>query len=375
MEEFNQIDVDIKNIKLQSALKKISEAAIRNKDLNEFYKEINSVISALFSNLGFLLIVNEKKKQKVPILIDPDNIYTKYRHDFFNIHKNIINCKKDNFIEKTQFIKEECKIDVTRNGKKLHIIAVPLINKIGENIGSFFSFSYNFGYVYDKVDKESFEMAATNVSMGIERLLTESELKESYDKLLMAKEALVFILANALEIRDPYTAGHQRRVCELACEIAKKLRLEDESFLQRIRLAATIHDIGKIYVPSEILTKPGKLKTLEKEIIYLHPEVGFNLLNKEGFLTDIAKIVYQHHERIDGSGYPNGIKGEEICMEAKVIAVADTVEAMNSFRPYREALGIFAAIDEIKKNAGKIYDEEIVKICVELIEEEGFLFS
>ncbi|MCW9088727.1 MAG: PAS domain S-box protein [Gammaproteobacteria bacterium] len=181
-------------------------------------------------------------------------------------------------------------------------------------------------------------------------------------------------LATAVEKRDPYTAGHQRRVAELAAAIAGEMGLEKERILG-IRLGGTIHDIGKIYIPAEILNRPGKLTETEFGLIKSHTQVGYEIIKDVEFPWPVAEMVYQHHERLDGSGYPQGLKGDEITLEARILAVADVVEAITSHRPYRTALGIEVGLEEIRKNRGKFYDPEAVDACLRLFEEERFAWD
>jgi putative nucleotidyltransferase with HDIG domain len=177
-----------------------------------------------------------------------------------------------------------------------------------------------------------------------------------------------------VESRDPYTAGHQRRVAKLAVAIAEKLGLSEEK-IEFIRMGSLIHDIGKIYIPASILTKPSRLGDLEFAMMKTHPTVGYKILNKVNFIPVIVDIVYQHHERIDGSGYPLGISGDKIFLESRIVAVADTVEAMASNRPYRPARGIAFALEEIKKQRGSLLDTKVVDACLDLFEKQGFEFK
>ena len=176
-----------------------------------------------------------------------------------------------------------------------------------------------------------------------------------------------------MEKRDPYTAGHQRRVAILAAAIGREMAL-DEDRIAGVHFAAIIHDIGKICVPAEILSRPGRLKPIEMEIIKSHCQVGHDIVQGVEFPWPVAKIILQHHERLDGSGYPQGLKGDEIILEAKIVTVADVVEAMSSHRPYRPAVGIDAAVTEISCNRGKYYDPQVVDACLRLINEKGFMF-
>ncbi|MEA1970539.1 MAG: HD domain-containing protein [Thermodesulfobacteriota bacterium] len=194
---------------------------------------------------------------------------------------------------------------------------------------------------------------------------------KSAENLMKSMEETINALASALEMRDPYTAGHQKRVAQLAEAIAGEMnRPYDE--VRGIRLAALIHDIGKIRVPSEILSKPGKLMENEFGLIKTHPQIGYDIVKKIEFPWPIADIIYQHHERLDGSGYPRGLKGDEIILQARIIAVADVVEAMSSHRPYRAALGIGKALAELTENRGILYDPDAVDACLKLFREKGF---
>jgi PAS domain S-box-containing protein len=180
---------------------------------------------------------------------------------------------------------------------------------------------------------------------------------------------LVVAISTALEHRDAYTAGHQNKVSYLAKAIAQELNLSPNQ-VQWVELAAQVHDIGKIGIPIEILTKPTKLSELEYELMKTHAEAGYDILKGIHFPCPIAEIVWQHHERLDGSGYPRGLKGDKITLEAKIIAVADTVDAMSSHRPYRPALGINAALDEIHKFSGVLFDTDVVNACQKLFLEK-----
>lgn len=202
----------------------------------------------------------------------------------------------------------------------------------------------------------------------------EARLEETLGKLRKAFGASISILDKMVGIKDPYTGGHQKRVAELARAIATEMKLEPEK-IDGLRLAAQIHDIGKIIVPAEILSKPGPLSESEWGLVKNHVIIGYELLKDIDFPWPVVEIVYQHHERMDGSGYPRGLKGEEIMVEARILAVADVVEAMSSFRPYREAHSIEEAISEIKINRGRLYDEKVVDVCLDLLQQKGFQFG
>jgi PAS domain S-box-containing protein/putative nucleotidyltransferase with HDIG domain len=202
---------------------------------------------------------------------------------------------------------------------------------------------------------------------------TEEELIQSYKRLKQAMDGTVQAMAFTIETRDPYTAGHQRRVTQLACALAEKMALP-EDVIAGVRMAGDLHDIGKIYVPAEILSKPGKLSEAEYNIIKTHSQVGYDILKTIEFPWPIADIVLQHHERINGSGYPAGLRGKKILLEARILAVADVIEAMATHRPYRPALSIEDALEEISENRGKLYDPKVVDACLEIFK-EGFAFE
>lgn len=176
-----------------------------------------------------------------------------------------------------------------------------------------------------------------------------------------------------VEKRDPYTSGHQNRVSQLCVAIASEMGLSEEQ-IEGIKLGSTIHDIGKIYIPAEILNRPGKLTNAEFEIIKTHPAVGYDIIKDVDFPWPIASMVRQHHERLDGSGYPDGLSGDAIVIEAQIIAVADVVEAIASHRPYRAALGIHVSLDEIRKHRNVFFNPDVVDACLKLIEGDGFKF-
>jgi PAS domain S-box-containing protein len=202
----------------------------------------------------------------------------------------------------------------------------------------------------------------------------EHERQESLDRLRKSLGATVRAMSLTVETRDPYTAGHQRRVADLAYAIAMEMKL-DENLSDGLRMAGAIHDLGKLSIPAEILTKPTKLTHIEFEIVKTHSQAGYDILKDIDFPWPIARIVLEHHERINGSGYPRHLKKDEILLESKILTVADVVEAMASHRPYRPSLGIAPALQEIAKNKEILYDADIVNICLKLFEEKRFRFE
>jgi putative nucleotidyltransferase with HDIG domain len=204
-----------------------------------------------------------------------------------------------------------------------------------------------------------------------ERKKAEEEHKQSFTRMRKALGATVQAISITVEMKDPYTSGHQRRVSDLARAIAKEMGLSEER-QDFIRTASTIHDIGKIAIPSEILSKPTKLTDLEFSLIKTHAQAGYDILKDIEFPWPVADVILQHHERMDGSGYPQGLKGDDILLEARILAVADVVEAIASHRPYRPALGIDLALEEISRNKGIIYDADTVDACLKLFREKSY---
>ncbi len=206
-----------------------------------------------------------------------------------------------------------------------------------------------------------------------DRKKAEVELKKTLKNLRKALGTIIQVLVSAVETRDPYTAGHQVRTADLARSIAMELKLSGEQ-VEGIRMAGSIHDIGKLSVPAEILSKPTKLTDIEYALIKEHPRRGYELLRDVESPWPLAQIVLQHHERLDGSGYPEGRKGDEIILEARIMAVADVVEAMASHRPYRPGLGLKAALEEISRNRSRLYDAAVVDACLSLFHERNYQF-
>lgn len=224
-----------------------------------------------------------------------------------------------------------------------------------------------------------FESLAKEIGFGLRAIDRQQQLDDQIhekekiqERLAAALRSTIEAMARTMEWRDPYTAGHQKRVASIATAIANKLNWSNEA-TQALYMAAMVHDIGKVAVPSEILTKPTHLTDLEMKMVQEHPETGFQILKDIPFPWPIAEMVHQHHERLDGSGYPKGLKGSEICQEARVLAVADTIEAIATHRPYRPARGLLAAMDEIRAEAGTKLDTEVVNAAFELLKDGNAL--
>jgi PAS domain S-box-containing protein/putative nucleotidyltransferase with HDIG domain len=235
---------------------------------------------------------------------------------------------------------------VTAEGKHLLVTAIPIFDEEKRPVGA------------------------------VETVSDITEIKQSQKKQEKTVCAIIQTISKIMAARDPYTAGHQLRVSQLAAKIAQELKLPQDE-MEGVRMAALIHDIGKIGIPIEILISPAKLADAEYAMIKKHPQIGYDILKNIDFPypVPVAQIVLQHQERLNGSGYPNRLKSEAILLEARIIAVADTVEAMSSHRPYRPALGIDAALGEIVKKKGILYDPQVVAACIRLFKEKGFKFK
>jgi putative nucleotidyltransferase with HDIG domain len=224
--------------------------------------------------------------------------------------------------------------------------------------------------------RRELEIANRSYRRNLEQMVDErtNSLKRSMTQLENAMNGIVRAIAHTVETRDPYTAGHQRRVADLAAAIAAEVGFERDK-VEAVRVAALIHDLGKISVPAEILSKPSRLTVNEFNLIKEHPQVGYDILKDIEFPWEIATMVYQHHEKLDGSGYPLGVAGDDLLPESRVLTVADIVEAMASHRPYRPGLGIDIALGEIDKNKGKLYDPDVAAACRALFNEKRFTFE
>jgi PAS domain S-box-containing protein len=260
---------------------------------------------------------------------------------------------------------------ITKNGDKVPVedSAAPMINEKGELTGAVMVFR---DITWRKEAEEAIKMAFNSLEARVQE--QTAELRTSFDMLGRAMEGTIQALATMVEARDRYTAGHQVRVADLACMIARQMGVT-ESRIPIIRIAALIHDVGKVCVPTEILNKPAPLSPIEFEIVKQHPKAAYDVLSKIEFPWAIADIVLQHHERLDGSGYPSGLRGDQIHLEAQIIGVADVVEAMSSHRPYRAAVGTEQGLEEISKGKGTRFNPAIVDACVHVFHQGEFKFK
>jgi HD-GYP domain-containing protein (c-di-GMP phosphodiesterase class II) len=232
----------------------------------------------------------------------------------------------------------------------------------------------SYTMVEQQVRERTTELQVTNTQLTAEiaeRKGAEKKLEYTLESLRKSMSTTIQVMVSTVEVRDPYTAGHQLKSANLARAIATEMGLPPEK-IEGIRMAGSIHDLGKISIPAEILSKPTKLSEIEFSLIKEHARRGFEMLKDVESPWPLAEIVYQHHERMDGSGYPRNLKGDEICLEARILTVADVVEAMASHRPYRPGLGIDSALAEIKQNRGIFYDDSVADACLRLFREKGF---
>jgi putative nucleotidyltransferase with HDIG domain len=259
------------------------------------------------------------------------------------------------------------------------VLALPLISN-GGTFGALTIFSEDAD-AFQQEDVNHLMDLGGNLVYGIVALHTrtarqraEVEVKKNLNKLKKTLGAIIQVLEKTVEVRDPYTAGHQRRVADLARSISAEMGFSQDR-IDGIRIAGIIHDIGKIYVPAEILSKPRRLTTYEFNLVKTHSQVGYDILKTIDFPWPVARIVLQHHERLNGSGYPNKLMHDNILIEARILGVSDVVEAMASHRPYRPALGLDAALKEVSDHKGSLYDPEVVEICTRLFREKLFDFE
>lgn len=257
-------------------------------------------------------------------------------------------------------------------------VAVPIPLEDGDLSGALTIYA-TIPRAFGEVELSLFKSLASDLGYGLvalsRKFALDNEIREresAQGKLATALRATIEAMSKTMEWRDPYTAGHQKRVAEISVAIAKKLDWDDER-IKGLYMAAMVHDIGKVAVPSEILSKPSRLTDLEMSLVREHVEVGYQILKDIPFNWPIAEMVYQHHERLNGSGYPRHLKGNEICQEARILAVADTFEAMSSHRPYRPGKGVKATLEQIKAESGTLLDQDIVQALLTLVQEKGFM--
>lgn len=265
----------------------------------------------------------------------------------------------------------DCRNEVLERGFK-SCVTLPLANEHGA-MGVLAIYAAE-RQAFDEDEVRLLQEMAEDLAYGIHALRLRSERERFLVRLQSSMESTIQALASTVEMRDPYTAGHQRRVAELARAVAREMGCPEES-VNALYLAGVVHDIGKIAIPAEILSKPGSLSRVQLELVRTHAEASYDILKGIEFPWPIAEIVHQHHERLDGSGYPNGLSGDSILKESRILAVCDVVEAMTTHRPYRPGLGLTSALAEIQRGRGSLYDPDVVDVCTRLLVEGHFSFD
>ncbi|MDP2914336.1 MAG: PAS domain S-box protein [Candidatus Aminicenantes bacterium] len=283
--------------------------------------------------------LEEIKNQSIRSIVHPDDI-----ERVLKIHKGRLNGNK---------VPGRCEFKGIRKDGSLFYLEVDVVTlkEAGKNVGT-------RSYLWDISDRKR----------------TEVEVQETMQKQRKTLNGTINAIALTVEARDPFTSGHQRRVADLARTIATEMGLPKDQ-IEGVRSAGLIHDLGKIGVPADLLSKPSKLSKTEFELIKMHPQIAFDILKDIEFPWPIASIIYQHHERMNGSGYPQGLSDGSILLEARILAVADVVEAMSSHRPYRPSLGLKNTLDEISINKGILYDPAVVDTCLKLFKEKKYAFK
>lgn len=351
--------------KEHSTLLKMGQEMIYNliseKDFSSKLKQILALIAKILPNDGSDISLLENNKLEVVTIygykgITIQNMVKNLRFDVgdYPLEQEVIKHKKPIIISDTSKDSRWRKIPQLEWIRS--VVKIPFIFE-GRVIGTLGIVSKkNNAFNQDSIAK--IENFANSLAIAL-------NIFQNYQHLQKMRNEIIVIIGKLVEIRDPYTFGHQKEVSRVAQAIAQKMNLP-ENIREAIRIASLVHDIGKATVPSEILSKPGRITKIEYDLIKEHPKTGYELLKNISFLHPIAEIVYQHHEKINGTGYPRGLKGDQIMLEARIICVADVLEAMTSNRPYRPALGLRTAEEELTKNKGILYDPEVVEACLKV---------
>jgi PAS domain S-box-containing protein/putative nucleotidyltransferase with HDIG domain len=361
--------------RIRTVLYKISSEVNTNGDLDRLFGFIKDILGTIIDTRNFYIALRAKGEQAVSLVYFVDE-----RDDFKSLPpgKTLTSYVIEN--NRSLLVTENDARQMLQSGK-IEVIETPAKVWLGvplrlkhDVIGALVVQNYEDSLVYTRKDLEILEFVAERLAAAIERRRVDEEVKKHIQGLKKTSTSIIFTMAKILELRDPYTAGHQQRVARLACAIAREMRLTEEE-VDGIFLAALIHDIGKIYVPAEILNRPAKLNETEMDLVRTHPNIGYDIVKEIDFSQPVDRIVVQHHERIDGSGYPNGIDGNDIIMQARILAVADVVEAMASHRPYRPAMSLEATLNEIDRCRDTLYDSNVVDACMKVFRDSKFKFD
>jgi HD-GYP domain-containing protein (c-di-GMP phosphodiesterase class II) len=377
LSELTSMEDELKrNYQMQNLLSSMLQVSLKSLTLDQQLDEIlDQIVSIPWLKINFKGCIYLFDEKENTLII---NAYTGLSESLVSSNRSNENghclCGKVIGSGKIGFFEKEELKHYVKTGKHSFDVHYYLPIKHGDNLlGVLNLLMSGTQQIIDKDDE--FFKAVTDVLAGIiEQKRTEDKLNKSVSILRTALGGTIHAMALTVETRDPYTAGHQRRVSNLARAIATEMGLSKDQ-IEGVRIAGIVHDLGKISIPTEILSKPGGISSIEHSLINTHPQAGFDILNSISFPWPIAQIVLQHHERLDGSGYPAGLKKDEILIEAKIISVADVVEAMASHRPYRPSRGIQLALEEITNNKNILYDPKVVDACLRLFLNKGFQFD
>jgi PAS domain S-box-containing protein/putative nucleotidyltransferase with HDIG domain len=360
---------------IKSVLYRISSEANTAQDMHGLFELIRQHLGTIIDTSNFFVALTQKDGRTISLAYCTDeqdgvNALTRGRTLVtYVVDHNRALLVTDNDIRQMRRAGE---IDTVNSCVRVWL-GVPLRLK-DEVIGVLGVQNYHDPSVYTRKDQEILEFVSEQVAAAIERKKIDEEVKLNFQRLKKTSTSIIFTMAKILELRDPYTAGHQQRVARLACAIAREMGLSEDQ-VDGIFMAALIHDIGKIYVPAEILNRPARLNDTEMDLVKTHPSIGYDIVKEIDFSQPVDRMIVQHHERIDGSGYPNGIGDSKIILEARILAVADVVEAMASHRPYRPALSIDEALGEIDRYRDRLYDTRVVDACLKIFRNNNFKFD
>lgn len=366
--------------RLQRALYSISEAAYFARDTSNLFRIVHRIIGHLLPADHFLLVLQDGKsgQLKCPYYSLGGSELPEDQSRPWALAGGMVDLvlrsgkpillKSEELAQRYQGVQEPL-VPIPKEW-----LGVPLKNGGETVIGVLATQIHRSDISYGDEDRRILNFVSSQIAMAIERKMNEETLRSKNALLKGLTDGTILALVKAVEIRDPYTAGHQQRVAQLSQAIAGKLGLSAER-VEATRIAALLHDVGKIAVPSELLSKPGKLSELEFQLIRQHPVVGYDILRSIQFSFPIAEYVLEHHEKVNGSGYPAGLVGSAINLESRILCVADVVDAIASHRPYRPSRGAEVALEEIAVHAGVLYDREVVQACLSLFREDRFVFE
>jgi PAS domain S-box-containing protein/putative nucleotidyltransferase with HDIG domain len=360
---------------VKAVLYKVSREVNSARDVRELFDLIQRSLSTIVDTNNFFIALRKKGKKEISLAYFVDE-----REDFKSLPTGrtltayVIDNNRPLLVTENDMgqMKRAGQIDTVETSAKVWL-GVPLRVK-DTVVGALALYNYDDPFAYSRKDMEILEFVSAQVAAAIERKRVDEEINLNFERLKKTSTSIIFTMAKILELRDPYTAGHQQRVARLACAIAREMGLNEEE-VDGIFMASLIHDIGKIYVPAEILNRPAKLNDTEMDLVKTHPSIGYDIVKEIDFEQPVDRIVVQHHERIDGSGYPDGINGSDIILQAKILAVADVVEAMASHRPYRPALSMDETLDEIDRYRDVLYDGQVVDACLKIFKDSSFKFE